>query len=134
MTLPARQQRILDGMAVSLQERDPRLASLFSIFTRLTRQEPMPRAEEMPPGRPAVRRARSGRPEPRGRRRPERSAAWLRAIVIPVALAAVAAVLFLSLMTGSTRGCPARLTRTSAQLASWASGCATARTAQPAQR
>lgn len=130
MTLPARQQRILDGMAVSLQERDPRLASLFSIFTRLTRQEPMPRAEEMPPGRPAGLR---GRPQPRGRQRPGRSAAWLRAIMIPVALAAVAAVLLLSLTTGSTRGCPARLTRTSAQLAAWASGCA-ARTAQPAQR
>ncbi len=129
MTLPARQQRILDGMAVSLQERDPRLASLFSNFTRLTRQEPMPRAEEMPPGRPAGLR---GRPQPRGRR-PGRSAAWLRAIVIPVALAAVAAVLFLSLTAGSTRGCPAGLTRTSAQLAAWASGCA-ARTPQPAQR
>lgn len=132
MTLPARQQRILDGMAVSLQERDPRLASLFSIFTRLTRQEPMPRAEEMPPGRSPGHRGRRDRPQPQGRR-PGRSAAWLRAIVIPVALAAVAAVLFLSLTTGSTRGCPAGLTRTSAQLAAWASGCA-ARTTQPAQR
>jgi hypothetical protein len=49
MTLPAGQQQTLDDIAGTLQARDPRLASMFSIFTRLTRHEPMPRAEELAP-------------------------------------------------------------------------------------
>lgn len=42
MSLTARQQRILKHMESALRVRDPRLTSLFGIFTRLTSHEPMP--------------------------------------------------------------------------------------------
>jgi hypothetical protein len=47
MSLPSSQQRILDRIEVMLQESDPRLMALFVIFTRLTRDEEMPRVEEL---------------------------------------------------------------------------------------
>ena len=50
MSLPASQQRILDGIEDGLQAHDVRLAALFATFTRLTRQEEMPKAEELKPG------------------------------------------------------------------------------------
>jgi hypothetical protein len=42
MGLPVRQQRMLDEIAGRLAGSDPRLKSLFSIFSRLTRGEAMP--------------------------------------------------------------------------------------------
>lgn len=45
MSLPVGQQRILDTIAGAIQTRDPRLAGMFAIFTRLTRSEPMPARE-----------------------------------------------------------------------------------------
>ena len=47
MSLPASQQRILDRIERKLWDSDPRLMALFSIFTRLTRDEEMPRIEEV---------------------------------------------------------------------------------------
>jgi hypothetical protein len=47
MGLPASQRKILERIENALRGSDPRLASLFSIFTRLTRDEEMPRIEEI---------------------------------------------------------------------------------------
>ena len=47
MGLPASQRKILERIENALRGSDPRLASLFSIFTRLTRDEQMPRIEEI---------------------------------------------------------------------------------------
>jgi hypothetical protein len=47
VSLPASQQRILDRIERKLRDSDPRLTALFSIFGRLTRDEDMPRAEEI---------------------------------------------------------------------------------------
>jgi hypothetical protein len=47
MSLPARQQRVLDQIEVILQARDPRLTSLFASFARLTSHEAMPKVEEL---------------------------------------------------------------------------------------
>jgi hypothetical protein len=47
MGLPARQRRILERIENALLGSDPRLAALFSIFTRLNRDEEMPRAEQV---------------------------------------------------------------------------------------
>jgi hypothetical protein len=49
MGLPAGQQRILEKIDVKLTESDPRLNSLFAIFTRLTRSEAMPWIEQVTP-------------------------------------------------------------------------------------
>ena len=42
MSLPTGQQRVLERIEGRLAESDPRLVSLFTIFTRLTRAERMP--------------------------------------------------------------------------------------------
>ena len=45
--LPARQRRVLDNIESELRSADPRLAAKFVIFGRLTRDEEMPRIEEL---------------------------------------------------------------------------------------
>jgi|HubBroStandDraft_3_1064219.scaffolds.fasta_scaffold01516_8 hypothetical protein len=47
MSLPVAQERALTSIEQALRSRDPRLNSLFSIFTRLTRQEAMPTIEQI---------------------------------------------------------------------------------------
>ena len=47
MGLPARQRRILERIEGALRGSDPRLAALFSIFSRLNREEEMPRIEQV---------------------------------------------------------------------------------------
>jgi Protein of unknown function (DUF3040) len=47
MGLPASQRKILVRIEDSLRGSDPRLAALFSIFTRLTHDEEMPRIEQI---------------------------------------------------------------------------------------
>ncbi len=47
MSLPAGQQRVLDGIAEVFRMTEPRLASMFAIFTRLSKDEPPPRREQL---------------------------------------------------------------------------------------
>jgi hypothetical protein len=47
MGLPASQRRILEKIENALRGSDPRLTSLFAIFSRLNRDEEMPRIEEL---------------------------------------------------------------------------------------
>jgi hypothetical protein len=47
VSLPAGQQRALDGIESALQAREPRLASMFAIFTRLAGDEAVPRTESL---------------------------------------------------------------------------------------
>ena len=47
MSLSARQERDLGRIEHSLQAGEPRLTSMFAIFTKLTREEEMPRLEEL---------------------------------------------------------------------------------------
>jgi hypothetical protein len=47
MGLPARQRRVLDRIECALHGSDPRLAALYAIFGRLTRDEEMPRIEQL---------------------------------------------------------------------------------------
>jgi hypothetical protein len=49
MSLPAAQERILVTIEGRLRESDPRLCSLFVIFSRLSRGEAMPRREQIAP-------------------------------------------------------------------------------------
>jgi hypothetical protein len=87
MSLPTGQQRVLESIEGKLAESDPRLVSLFSIFTRLTLSEAMPWIEQVAvrpvADRLAAIRSRSRRP-----------AARLRAMVLlPAVLTAVACTL-----------------------------------------
>ena len=47
MSLPARQQRVLDQIETILQARDPDLTSMFATLARLTAQDAMPKIEEL---------------------------------------------------------------------------------------
>ena len=50
MGLPVGQRKHLDRIESSLRASDPRLASLFTIFTRLNRDEEMPAMEQLRAG------------------------------------------------------------------------------------
>jgi len=71
MGLPASQRRILEKIENALRGTDPRLTSLFAIFSRLNRDEEMPRIEEL--------RARASMLLARLHRRSEIADRWLRA-------------------------------------------------------
>jgi hypothetical protein len=119
MSLAAREQRILDGMETTLQAGETRLTSMFALFTRLFRDEEKPGTEELaaPSWRPRswlnAPRATSGHPRNAWCRSPSRArwatgrpAAQLRAIaLIPVALAAIASLVLLGMITASMRSC-----------------------------
>jgi hypothetical protein len=47
MGIPVRQRRVLDSIESKLRRSDPRLTMMFAIFSRLTRDEEMPRIEEL---------------------------------------------------------------------------------------
>jgi hypothetical protein len=51
MSLPAGQQRVLDGIAETMRVTEPRLTAMFAIFTRLTKNEPRPGREAVAPPR-----------------------------------------------------------------------------------
>lgn len=69
MSLPARQARVLARIEHSLHASEPRLTSTFAIFAKLTREEEMPRLEELGSRRLPFRgwRKRLARPRPGGR-------------------------------------------------------------------
>ena len=48
MGLPAGQQRVLDAIEDALRAGEPRLATMYSIFGRLTRSESRPAREQLP--------------------------------------------------------------------------------------
>jgi len=90
MSLPIGQQRVLESIEGKLSESDPRLVSLFSIFTRLTLTEKMPWIEQV-----AIRPVayRFGALAYWFRWIARRPAARVRAMVLPAALTAVACAL-----------------------------------------
>jgi hypothetical protein len=105
MSLPTRQERILGRMAHSLHASEPHLTSMFAIFTKLTRDEHMPRLEaldasSLPVGgwRQRLTRPSRKRPAASGARTAYARRARLRAILlVPIMLAALAPAVFVSL-------------------------------------
>jgi hypothetical protein len=102
MSLPARQLNKLKEIEGGLTGSDPRLRSLFAIFTRLTRGEMMPWFEEVPvrPVRDALAAVRATT-----RRIVRRPAVRARALLlIPAALSAlVCGVMIAAGLTGAHR-------------------------------
>jgi hypothetical protein len=108
MTLPASQQHALDVIDDVLQSAEPRLATMFGVFTHLTRQEAMPAVETLPPSRWWARyrlpgqRYRPGRQrQPRGPRAGHRLG---RVVLVPLLLIAAVSLLVSSLISASTAG------------------------------
>ena len=92
MSLPASQQRVLDGMEGALQASEPQLVSMFAIFTRINADEPVG-AEPL------------ARPRPRRLR-------WLRAgttiyafVLVPVMFAMITIGALLSSRAHSVATC-----------------------------
>lgn len=96
MGLPAGQQSLLNGMDRALQARDPRLASMFAMFSLLAGEDGPPPAERLAPS-------------------PGPFAGWLRGLArraraaasIPIVLAVglMAAVIALGVATSGWKGC-----------------------------
>src|ERR1700747_1099708 len=105
MSLPTGQQRVLERIEGKLRESDPRLGSLFTIFTRLTLTEKMPWIEQVKVRPVAYRIARTGAWFRGIGRRP---AARVRAmLLLPAALAAMACALTIAFgFPGSQRPAP----------------------------
>jgi hypothetical protein len=111
MSLPASEQRALETIDSGLRAADNRLASMFRVFTELTRLEKMPRTETFQPvswWSRAVRRQR-GCALPGCRRPGHRGLSWpwrrtgrnrLGAVVlVPLLLAATLSLLLLTVLT-----------------------------------
>ena len=138
MSLPAWQERILSGMEDALRKGEPRLASRFAIFSRLTRGEALPRTEQVMP-QPWLRRvlASAGRawrilfpqPQPRGVAA-MRPATRLRAVVVlPVLLIIMASATVVTAIAG-THPCAPAPRRPAVTQTRWAT-CAASGTVVP---
>jgi hypothetical protein len=133
MTLPPSQQHALNAIDDVLQSAEPRLATMFGVFTDLTRMETMPAVETLPPGpwwarwtrhrlpghlarRSRARRFRAGRFRA-GRPGRPRSGRWpggqagrragrqlSRIVLIPVLLLVAASLLVVSLVSSGAAG------------------------------
>jgi hypothetical protein len=101
MSLPACQQRVLDRIETALQRREPRLAAMFAMFTRLNTNEGIPRIEhlEAPPWWAW---------RSRGHLRPLSRPAALRVmLLIPLAAMVAVAVMFAGMSTSRASCVPA---------------------------
>src|SRR5215470_1466643 len=111
MGLPTWQQRMLESIEGKLTESDPRLASLFSIFARLTRAEMMPRLETLTV-RPVI--DLFSRLAFWFRQLMRRPAARVRALVLlPAALTAMACALTLAFSFNNSQRTPPGASTTS---------------------
>ena len=105
MSLPATQERILIRIEGKLRDSDPGLSSLFVIFGRLTRDEAMPRREQIRP-RPIA--DRMTPVVTLARRVSRRPAARVRALLLlPAALTAMMCALAIAAGFPSHRSTPA---------------------------
>ena len=93
MSLPAREQQVLDGIETVLQAGEARLTSMFVFFTRLAGDEGKPGTEEL---RPSSRRSQVWR-----RWTASGSGEWLRVVMLlTILLAALGVTLVLSRRSG----------------------------------
>jgi hypothetical protein len=122
MSLPAGQQRILDGIAETMRLTEPRLTMMFGIFTRLTKNEPTPAREQLVA---AKRRARAAPWRPLLAWRRERPGpAWRRAMIISqVAIAFIVLVVLTVVTSHSAAACGGLQPRPDAISASHQQAC-----------
>lgn len=106
MGLPVRQRMVLDRMDRTLRGNDPKLAAIYAIFCRLTRDEEMPRFEQLRHGLSArlgwLRRAFAfiARPLRLRHRRRQRIV-----LFYPLAIALAVGSIVLAVRSSPTRSC-----------------------------
>lgn len=105
MSLPAGQQRILDGIAEALRLTEPRLTVMFAIFTRLAKNEPPPCREQISARRRGALSGGSWQPL-LAWRRGRLSLAWRRLLIVSqVAIAAIALLVLTCVTSHDAAGC-----------------------------
>ena len=106
MGLPVSQRRNLDEIEDSLRATDPRLVSLLEIFTRLNRDEEMPRIEQLKAGAEGLWAWLRIGPAAAVRWLATSSRARFRtAVFFPIALAAMACTMLLGIGSASSHRC-----------------------------
>ncbi len=116
MSLPAREQQVLDGIETVLQDSEATLTAMFGLFTRLAGDEEKPRVEELrlTPLRTRAPPPAAGGPSRDAGRLSPGAGRWLpgspgerRRVVILLAMLIMAAgaVVILSMSTTSPRSC-----------------------------
>ena len=104
MSLPAREQQVLEGIETVLQAGEARLTSMFVLFTRLAGDEEKPGTEELGPGH-ATGRARR-RSAPARQLTIGQQGVLLRAVIsLMVAIAALVSIMFFAMNATSARTC-----------------------------
>ena len=104
MSLPAREQQVLEGIETVLQAGEARLTSMFVLFTRLAGDEEKPGTEELGPGH-ATGRARR-RSAPARQLTIGQQGVLLRAVIsLTVAIAALLSIMFFAMSATSARTC-----------------------------
>lgn len=104
MSLPAREQQVLEGIETVLQVGEARLTSMFVLFTRLAGDEEKPGTEELGPGH-ATGRARR-RSAPARQLTIGQQGVLLRAVIsLTVAIAALVSIMFFVMSATSARTC-----------------------------
>ena len=96
MSLRVSEQRVLDRIENALEGGEPRLRTMFAIFTRLTRDDAVPPTEAIQP------RKRLRRPRPAS----GVAAARMRAIIaVPVILGLITLCIFMAINSSGAQGC-----------------------------
>lgn len=95
--MPTYQQSLLNGIDRALETRDPRLAAMFAIFTRLTRDDGPPLTERLArgPSNAAI-----------ALRRAARWAGASAAVPIVSVASLMVAIIALGIVTSSASACP----------------------------
>lgn len=107
MSLPAGQQRVLDGIAEALRMTEPRLASMFGIFTRLAKDEPPPRREQLTHAGPTAALIAAWRRPPRWDVGPGRRTRRTMLFISQLAIAFIVLAALMGLTTRSPARCGA---------------------------
>jgi hypothetical protein len=149
MSLPAREQQVLDGIETVLQDGEATLTAMFGLFTRLAGDEEKPRVEELglaslrsrlpvrvagglPPGTAGGLSGNAGLMSPgAGRWLPRSPGGWHRvAILLAMLVMAAGAAVILSMTTTSPQACgPATATDVYGVSLSQAGSCSSSPTA-----
>jgi len=149
MSLPVREQQVLDGIETVLQDSEAALTAMFGLFTRLAGDEEKPRVEELglaslrsrlpprgagglPPGATAGFSRNAGRRSPgAGRWHPGSPGQWQRMVILlAMLIMAAGAAVILSMNTTSPRACgPATATGAYGVSLSQAGSCSSSPTA-----
>jgi hypothetical protein len=105
VSLPARERKVLERIEIKLRGSDPRLAAMFTIFSRLAHEEEMPRIEQLRHRAAMLLAMVRPRLAAVGRRRARIGPRHQMAVFFPLALVLMTAAIVLVARFGGTGRC-----------------------------